>query len=265
MKLLMAATAFLTRAPLPARWNFSAQEIGRATVFFPLVGAGLGACAAAILWILQRFSLVDLPDDTVSRGLTPLVVAVILVAFWAWATGALHLDGLADMADGFGGGHTRADVLRIMRDHVIGAYGGVALVLVGVLKVAAIAALIERGHAWAPLILAPALARWASVALGFFLPYARREETETHKVAGGMGLAVTDYVRVFEIVGATIIAAILTYALAGFGGFALWIAPIIVSVLNARLCLRRIGGITGDTMGANSEVVEACVLVAALL
>jgi cobalamin 5'-phosphate synthase/cobalamin synthase len=265
MKLLMAATAFLTRAPLPARWNFDAQDIGRSTVFFPLVGAGLGACAAAMLWLLQSFSLVALSRGNTSRGLTPLVVAVILVAFMAWATGALHLDGLADMADGFGGGYTRADVLRIMRDHVIGAYGGVTLVLVLSLKIAAIAALIERGHALVPLILAPALARWASVPLGFFLPYARRDEAAVHKVEGGMGLAITDYVRVFEVAGATLIAAILTFALAGFSGFALWIAPLIVSVLNARFCLRRIGGITGDTMGANSEIVEACVLMLALL
>jgi cobalamin synthase len=106
--------------------------------------------------------------------LPSLVVAVLIVAVNERLTGALHLDGLADMADGFGGGHTREDVLRIMRDHVIGSYGAVALILLVLLKVAALSTLINDDGDATYLILAPVLGRWASTPLGHFLPYARR-------------------------------------------------------------------------------------------
>ncbi len=263
MKRFFAALMFLTRAPLPAQWNFEAHDVGRGALCFPLVGALLGAVAASVLWVLQRFSLVEKAGN--AHGLPPLVVAIFLVSLSAWLTGALHLDGLADMADGFGGGQTRDDVLRIMRDHVIGAYGGVALILVLALKIAAISTLIERGNATAWLVLAPMLARWASVPLGFRLPYARRGELGTHKVPGGMGLAITDYVGKTELIGATFFAIVLTFALLHFAGFAAWIPTILISTTNARWCLRRIGGITGDTLGANTEIVEVAVLLCGLL
>jgi cobalamin synthase len=156
------------------------------------------------------------------------------------------------MADGFGGGRTREDVLRIMRDHVIGAYGGVALILVILAKVAAISALVETGRADVYLLVAPALARWATVPTARLLPYARRE--------GGAGAAVTEHVGWTEVAGATAIAAAVS-ALAGWRGAACAGAVVVASALNARVCMRRIGGVTGDTLGANTEVCETIVLV----
>src|SRR5205085_11082690 len=91
----------------------------------------------------------------------------------AWFTGALHLDGLADTADGFGGGRTRDQALRIMRDHAIGSYGAVALVLVAALKITTIASLVDGRRAVPCLVLAPALGRWSAVALSATQPYAR--------------------------------------------------------------------------------------------
>lgn len=244
MKRFFAAVAFLTRAPLPAGWHFDAADVGRSTMLFPIVGALLGAANAAALFAL-------------SPGLPPLVTAVLLVAVGAWLTGALHLDGLADMADGFGGGRTREDVLRIMRDHVIGAYGATALVLLIFLKAAALAVLIERDMAAPYLILAPALGRWATVPLGHFMPYARRE-------GGGLGAAVTDHVGRTELAGATVLALALTVFTAGWHGALCWLAVVAVSFYNARLCERKIGGVTGDTLGANTEACEAVVFVVAV-
>jgi adenosylcobinamide-GDP ribazoletransferase len=175
----------------------------------------------------------------------------LIVTVGAWLTGALHLDGLADMADGFGGGRTRQDVLRIMRDHVIGAYGAVALVLLILLKVTTLSALIERGAAGTYLIISPALSRWATVPLGYFLPYARPE--------GGLGSAATDHIRRLELVGSTVLAGICVLPLAGWRGGVCWLAVILMTVMNGRRCLRRIGGLTGDTLGANTEVCEALV------
>src|SRR5581483_1095828 len=87
--------------------------------------------------------------------------ATLVVPLAALVTGALHLDGLADMADGFGGGRTRDDVLRIMRDHAVGAYGVVAIVLVLAVKIAALSALIGAGDGWRALVVAAALSRWS--------------------------------------------------------------------------------------------------------
>jgi adenosylcobinamide-GDP ribazoletransferase len=257
MKRLFAAIAFLTRAPLPAGWQFNAADVGRATLFFPLVGAGLGALGAATLFALAW--RVPAADGDAPNGLwlPPVLAAVLLVTLGAWLTGALHLDGLADMADGFGGGRTREDVLRIMRDHVIGAYGAAALILLISIKVAALSALIERGAAAPYLILAPTLGRWATVPLGQFLPYARREE-------GGLGAAATDHVGWYELTGATVLAGTLTLFVAGWRGVLCWAGVIAVTLFNARLCRRRVGGVTGDTLGANTEVCEATVLIIAV-
>jgi adenosylcobinamide-GDP ribazoletransferase len=235
------ALAFLTRAPLPSRLVFDARDVGRATLMFPAIGGLFGGIAIGLHHLL-------------AGALPSPVTALLIVAACALASGALHLDGLADMADGFGGGRTRDDVLRIMRDHVIGAYGGCALVLVIGLKVAAIAALLDR-RADAALLLAPVLARWASVPVGWLAPYARPQ--------GGLGQAITDHVGPAEVAGATALAggAVLV---AGWPGAPCWLAVAALSAAQAWWCVRKIGGVTGDTLGANVEVCEAAVYVLAL-
>jgi adenosylcobinamide-GDP ribazoletransferase len=246
MKRFLAAVAFLTRVPLPASWHFDAADVGRAAVCFPLIGAGLGLIGVAAIRLLAL----------TKSGVTPPVAAILVVALGAGLTGAMHLDGLADMADGFGGGRSREDVLRIMRDHAVGAYGAVALVLLILVKVAALTALLERSVAEPYLIVAPMLGQWASVPLGCFLPYARRAE-------GGLGSAITDYVGWGELIRATALAVVLTVLVAGWRGVACWMAVGVVTAINGRWCSRRIGGVTGDTLGANTEICEAAVLVIA--
>lgn len=235
MRRLLAAVAFLTRAPLPKRLVFDGEVVARAAMFFPVVGALLGLVSVGARWTIEPL-------------LTPMSTAAIVVAVGAVATGALHLDGLADTADGFGGGRSRDDVLRIMRDHAVGAYGSVALVLVLGVKIVAIAALVEAKRADMYLILAPALARWASVPLGFALPYARPE--------GGTGAAASK-IGLLEVIGASILVGALALALGRWRGAALWGAVAIASVVTAVITLRRIGGVTGDVLGANTEMCEA--------
>src|SRR5579872_5153072 len=157
---LAAALAFLTRVPLPSRLVFDAKDVGRSARWFPFIGLLIGGFLVAALQLLNR-------------ALPPLVSAFLIAAVDALLTGALHLDGLADTADGFGGGRTREDVLRIMRDHAIGSYGGVALVLAMALKIAAIAALIEAHRALPALVLAPLLGRWSAALLSATQDYAR--------------------------------------------------------------------------------------------
>lgn len=243
MRRLFAGIAFLSRIPVPGAATFDAADVGRATLLFPLVGALLGG-----VLVLAR--------HVFSPALPPLVAAFLLLAVGALLTGALHLDGLADMADGFGGGHTKEDVLRIMRDHLIGAYGAVALLLCVGLKASALAALLERGQADLPLVVAPAMGRWASVFLGRFLPYARR--------SGGLGSAMTDHVGWMELSGATLLALGMTGGLLGWRGGVVFAGVTAVTAIQGAWCMQRIGGITGDTMGANTEVCETLVFVVLL-
>ena len=237
MRSLLASVAFCTRIPISSA--FGAGDVGKAARWFPLVGLLLGAAYGAMAFILAaRF-----PAS---------VVAVLIVTADALLTGALHLDGLADMTDGFGGGRTREDVLRIMRDHAIGSYGAAALILLVALKVTAIAGLIAC-HAELPyLVLAPVLGRWSMVLLSRLFPYARPSE------------AVSCHVGTVELVWASVLAACTAILVARWHGVVCWVAVTAVSALLGRICLRRIGGITGDTLGANEQICESVVLIAAL-
>src|SRR5262249_41497506 len=141
-----SAVGFLTRIPVP-RAPYAPEAIGRSTSLFPVVGAGVGLANVVVLWVVQR-------------AMPPALAAPLIVLTGILLTGALHFDGLADMADGFGGGRTRDDVLRIMRDHHIGTYATIAVVMALVLQIAAISTLIERHSADQWLVVAPTGSRW---------------------------------------------------------------------------------------------------------
>lgn len=243
MRRFCAALAFLTRAPLPRGLTFEAAEMGRASTLFPLVGALLGLLSMGV-----RHALLGRVADT--------VCAVLVVIVAAFATGGLHLDGLADMADGFGGGQKREDILRIMRDHAIGSFGAVALVLLLLLKVTALAALLPTPRADAVLIVAPALARWTPLPLATLLPYAR--------VEGGLGAALGAHVRFRELAVATLLSGLLALGLLGLEGALLFAGVALCTAVHGWLCYRRLGGVTGDTLGANTETSEALVYVLAI-
>lgn len=238
MRALFASVAFLTRIPVPGAARLDAGDVGRAARWFPLVGLLLGG----LYVVMARLLAPRLPAE---------VIAVLVVVAEAAVTGALHFDGLADTMDGFGGGRTRDDVLRIMRDHAVGSYGATALVLLVALKVAVIAALVGRGHVLPWLLLAPVLGRWAIVPLSRFLPYARPSQS----VARNIGTA--------EVVVATLCAAVVVAA-AGTRALGVWLAVAVLAVAWGRFCQRRIGGVTGDTLGASVQFGECLVLLSGL-
>jgi adenosylcobinamide-GDP ribazoletransferase len=237
MTRLLAALAFLTRVPI--RRSFDASEVGRAALFFPLVGAGIGLLQLGAFRLLRP----HLPS---------LLAAVLVVALSAWVTRGLHLDGLADFADGLGGGSTREDVLRIMRDPAVGAFGVIALVLVLTVKIAAVDALPSAEA----LVLAPALARWTAVPIGFFLPYARQGQ--------GLGAAMTGGAGRIELFGSTVLAASLSFLFPWKLAVFSWGAAFLATLLVGSIAWKRLRGMTGDVLGASVELTEASVLVAAL-
>ena len=240
---LLAAIAFLTRLPVARAFTVDAKQVARSQLWFPLVGALVGAIQAAVFWLVAP----DLP---------PLVTAVLIVALDAWLTGAMHYDGLADTADGFGGGLTHDDVLRIMRDHAIGSYGAVAVVLAIALKAAAIASFAGLARAIPALIAAPALGRWSAVLLSATQPYARPISDDHPRSVG----SPTRFVGRTQL----IVATITTLIIAGLCG--LWrggLALLLVATFStcwAWRCRRRIGGVTGDTLGAAIEASACLVL-----
>ncbi len=238
---LATALAFLTRIPV-RRADRSPESIGRSAAAFPAVGALLGVSSVGVLWLV--------------RGMPATLGAGLIVLTGVLLTGALHLDGLADTADGFGGGRTSEDVLRIMRDHQIGTYGAVALIFAVTLQVTAIASLIDRGIAARVVVVAPTAGRWAMVVVGRWLPYARRES--------GLGCVLTDYVRTRELVEATVLAVVIVSAVAGWRGAADLVISTALAIGFGLMCRRRIGGITGDTLGATAVLCETTVLVAAV-
>ena len=184
--------------------------------------------------------------------LLALALAVLVVALSAFLTRGLHLDGLADFADGLGGGKTREDALRIMRDPAVGAFGVIALVLVLALKIAAVDALASPPA----LVLASALSRWTVVPLGFFLPYARE--------SAGLGSTMTAGAGGVELAGATVLAIALSFLFPWKLALVSWAAALLASLLVGAIARRRLGGTTGDVLGANVELAEAAALTAAL-
>jgi len=246
MRSFLASIAFLTRIPVGSRVAFDPKDVGSSAAWFPIVGALIGGFSVAGLLLFQRI-------------FPPLITSALIVAIGALVTGALHLDGLADTADGFGAGRTPEDALRIMRDHAVGSYGTVAVVLDVVLKVTAIAALIERAGAWRYLILAPALGRWSTVLLSATLPYARRDEESPSKGA------VAGLIKKRELAIATVCAIAIAAGTAGWRAIIYCSLIVAITALWGWLSVCRIHGITGDTLGAAVEISEIAVLLLAVV
>ncbi|WP_057916982.1 adenosylcobinamide-GDP ribazoletransferase [Lysobacter antibioticus] len=244
MRALLAAIGFLTRVPVPARVFDDPRAQSRSLAWYPAAGLLIGALLCALAWALQTRP--------------PLLSAALLLAAWVVLTGALHLDGLADSADAWVGGlaatpeQTRERTLTIMKDPRSGPVGVVAVVLVLLLKFAALASL--PAPAWVALLIAPVLAR-AALTLAFLsLPYVR---------SGGLGQRLVEAPRT-----ACIVALVLSAGFCAVGGWRGAVALAVAALVFAcwrRICLRRLQGMTGDTCGALTELIEAAVLVALAL
>jgi adenosylcobinamide-GDP ribazoletransferase len=247
VKSLLAAMAFLTRIPVGKVAAFDAADVAHSAGWFPLIGVLLGTVYSLAAALLRN-------------RLPPEVVAVLLVILDALATGALHYDGLADTADGFGGGRSREDILRIMRDHAIGSYGGLALASLVAFKVTASAALLKQSNWIAALILTPALGRWSILLLTTTLPYARPSASVIESMGKRSLLGGTATVLV-AMIAATLATTSVTTSVTTSGRA--WIAMAAVAAVTAAFgfyCRRRIAGITGDTLGANLQLCESAAL-----
>jgi adenosylcobinamide-GDP ribazoletransferase len=233
----LAALAFLTRIPLTRGRAYTLDQVARAQAWFPAVGLALGG----LLVGLDRLAMRGLPDTSVDA-----IVVVALVVL----TGALHLDGLADAADGLLGGGTPERRLEIMRDVHAGTYAIVAVACVLALKWAGLAAL-PPGIRVEALLLVPSLARLGMVVSIATFPYARPE---------GLGAAFHDRARPLAAAAGATTAVLATVALLGPGGLYAVGAAVAVALGCGVLATRMTGGMTGDLYGATVEIEEAALL-----
>jgi adenosylcobinamide-GDP ribazoletransferase len=255
------ATAFLTRLPaekiLTDEDAFDADtspdpiaahgHLASAMWLFPLVGFGIGGTGAIVLGLLTWI------------GTPTAVAATLAVGAMILLTGALHEDGLADIADGFGGGKDKASKLRIMRDSRIGTYGVVAVAIVLIAKITAVSTIAEwdvgaaaaaliAATTWSRALFAPTM-RWLSPARSDGLGADAGTPGEGTSWLG-LGLAIA-------------LSVLVLLTPAGFGVVPILAAGGLAAFVVGWIALKQIGGYTGDVLGAGQQLAEAATLVAA--
>jgi len=234
LRLLLTAVQYFTRIRVPAWVGHAQEQLAGAIRYFPVVGLIVGASGAATLWLAAQVLPAPLP------AILATVVTVLM-------TGAIHEDGLADTCDGLGGGATRERALEIMKDPRIGAFGAIALVLALLLKTSALS-LMTLWTAMTALFAAHAFSRFCAVLFSFAGRYVGSAERS----------------RAAPVVTRVRIGDVLVAALFGLPALLLCGRDAIVAVVVAlallgllfRWCVKRIGGYTGDTLGAAQQVAE---------
>ncbi|THF57672.1 adenosylcobinamide-GDP ribazoletransferase [Pseudothauera rhizosphaerae] len=243
LELFFTALGYFTRIPVPAWVPWSPERLNNAARYFPLVGWVVGGVGAGAF---LAFALV-LPVS---------LAAILSMAVTIRLTGAFHEDGWADACDGLGGGRDKAQVLAIMKDSRNGSYGTVGMVLMLLAKAAALVELAAHGPqvAAAALLAAHPLSRLAATSLIHWLPYARDDASSKSKpLAHALRPAELAAAAFFGLVPLTLLAP--PEALTALAAVA------VVTLWAARIFLRRLGGYTGDLLGAAQQGTElACYL-----
>jgi adenosylcobinamide-GDP ribazoletransferase len=234
IKHFLAAVQFLTICPLPAAVKISESDLGSSQPYFPVVGLLLGVAAAGV--------------DYGLRHILPLPVASTLVVIFLLAvSGALHMDGLADTADGFFSARPRERILEIMRDSRVGPMGVITIVCVLILKVTVLTA-VPPAWRWWGLLLTPLAGRCALLTNIAVMPYARPE--------GGLASIFYQNRSRLQLAWALIVLITAGWIMSGWAGLTASVASFAFSLIFAAYVYRKIGGSTGDTLGAACELTE---------
>ena len=237
MNRFLAAAQFLTSIPLPGQRQIPAEDVGRSTVYFPVVGLVIGLVLAALNWILRLV-------------LPSAVVNALLLAFLVMVTGALHLDGFADTCDGIAGHKSVEERWQVMRDSRVGAFGVIGIVLLLLAKYASLNSL-SVSLIVPALIFMPVVSRWAMTYAIFAYPYAR---------PSGLGTVFKQGASRPGLIMATVITLAVALALLPLWqltGLAVMFGVWLITMLLAAYLKRKFSGLTGDNYGAINEVAEA--------
>lgn len=243
LRAFIVACTFLTRLPMPQLDNYQPEDAGRSLPMFPVVGLLIGSLLLTFAWFLNSHF-----DSS--------VLAALLLILWVLVTGALHLDGLGDSADGWLSGTSRERTLEIMKDPRSGSAAVVIIPLLLIIKFSALAAIIENQNLLT-LLIAPVLARATALVLLMTTHYASENGIGEDYLAH----ASRSQLKISIALAALLALIVLPLATVIFG---LLIIALITWSLRL-LMIKRLGGVTGDTTGATIEIVEACFLIAALI
>ena len=252
--LFVVAIQFLTRLPVPNLEGFQTSWLSESARYFPLVGALVGVISVGVWWVS-------------SMAFPPAVAIGLTMSASLLLTGAFHEDGFADVCDGFGGGRTRDSVLAIMKDSRVGAYGALGVVMMLGLKWSV---LVSLPYASFPIIVigAHVVSRWCAVSLIWRLPYVRVDaEAKSKPLANSLSGA--DWLLSGVLGALILVPALLLIDPAAWSQLALALLAAltlssIITVLAAGYFKSRIGGYTGDCLGATQQLSELGFLLAAL-
>ncbi|NOX76448.1 MAG: adenosylcobinamide-GDP ribazoletransferase [Gammaproteobacteria bacterium] len=248
MQVFLTALQFLTRLPLPGPQRIDDVLIGRSGLHYPLVGAVIGGLLTLGLGLLLWVTTAPVHE-------TSGVFAAILLTLWVGLTGGLHLDGLADSADGWLSGADRERCLTIMRDPHTGSAAVIVVALILITKFAALEFLLSGmpdASTVFVLIMVPTIGRGAALALLLTTPSAR---------SGGLAQTLRDHLPRRPAAIVLLVLALLSVIVLGISGLAALMAVSVGVWLLRMLMLKRIGGCTGDTAGAVTELSETVALI----
>jgi adenosylcobinamide-GDP ribazoletransferase len=252
--LFAVAVQFLTRLPVPDLEGFQTSWLSESTRYFPLVGALAGAIGVAVWWL----SSMVFP--------APVAIGLMMVASLL-LTGAFHEDGFADACDGFGGGRTRDAVLATMKDSRVGAYGAIGVAMILGLKWSV---LISLPRAAFPIIVigSHVVSRWYAISLIWRLPYVREDaQAKSRPLANslrGMDWLLSGALGAAILLPAMLLVDPLNRSQLALALFAALTVSGAIAFLAASYFKHRIGGYTGDCLGATQQLAEVGFLLAAL-
>lgn len=241
---------FYTRIPCPKWVGHQPDYLNKATRYFPLIGWIVGAICFAVFWGSQYL-------------LGPAIAAGLALAAGVLATGAFHEDGFGDVCDGFGGGWTKERILEIMKDSRMGAYGVIGLILLLLIKYAALTQIAFPGINWRWLLLVyimyHGLARLTAIAVSFMLPYAREDASSKAK-------PISQAFSWREVAGSLFFGMLPLGIMVSRHPYYLYIlAPLLLlGWWSVRYIRRWLGGYTGDCLGAVEQLAEVIILLTLL-
>lgn len=236
MKAFLLSLSFLTRVPVPS-YQYSVEDWKRSVVYYPLVGVVVGA----LLLVVQTI---------VSMGFSPLMVTVLTLVFWIYITGGLHLDGWMDLADGIGSNRPPDQMLTIMKDSRVGAMGVLAVIMLLLVKGAALYELQGVKHGlW--LLVVPTCARALVLSAIQYWPYVSKN---------GIGTGMREGLHVKHVLGGFLVTILIGWFIGGLQGLLVIAITMVGGLWFSFYVARKLGGLTGDCYGACIEWCETIAL-----
>ena len=238
MKSFLLALQFLTIVPVSIK-KINPEQMSRSVIYFPVVGLLLGSILAGVNYFLNAFGF---------GGISSNIILVVLLVI---LTGGLHLDGLSDTSDALFSGKSKDAMLAIMRDPHVGAIGVLAIISAVLLKIAFLSAIGPALKVKA-LILMCVMSRWSMPLSIYSFPYARQD---------GKAKAFVDGMNIWIFLAVTLVTITIAYFLLNISGILILGVIGACAYLTAGCVKNKVGGITGDTIGAIGEIMEIAVLI----